>query len=282
MVIFLTADWGEIGYKSLHPPKHVTIANLTEAVANITGISESVLHGEVSLTKCSAAQRLSWMGLRKTTRIEDLAYCLFGLFELNMTLLYGEGVRAIERLQIEILNRTGDESILACNTALRLLNFVPSSIANFRYGQQIKRASTHDRPPITVSARWAELRQTNRRSGVFKHREKDDLYVVRLNCAHFDRLLPPSPCIVFLHEAACGHLMTRSTEAWIQGTYINSAYHDMPACERDLIDVDQWTPVLSTTVRLIHLNEADTHTCSGSPQARALSDTVKFQLKDGV
>ncbi|KAI0150564.1 hypothetical protein GGR57DRAFT_186006 [Xylariaceae sp. FL1272] len=48
-----------------------------------------------------------------TTRAEDRAYCLMGIFDVNMPLLYGEGgQRAFERLQAEIFNATNDQSIL--------------------------------------------------------------------------------------------------------------------------------------------------------------------------
>ena len=32
--------------------------------------------------------------MRQTTRIEDMAYCLLGLFDVHMPLLYGEGRKA--------------------------------------------------------------------------------------------------------------------------------------------------------------------------------------------
>ena len=42
-----------------------------------------------------------------------MAYCLLGLFDVNMPLLYGEGQRAFERLQQEIMTRSNDETIFA-------------------------------------------------------------------------------------------------------------------------------------------------------------------------
>lgn len=55
---------------------------------------------------------MSWASRRETTRLEDSAYCLFGLFDINMPLLYGEGRRAFVRLQEEIMRSTADLSIL--------------------------------------------------------------------------------------------------------------------------------------------------------------------------
>ncbi|KAK5626744.1 hypothetical protein RRF57_002459 [Xylaria bambusicola] len=56
---------------------------------------------------------MSWASRRRTTRIEDEAYCLLGLFGVSMPLLYGEGRRAFRRLQEEIIKELDDESIFA-------------------------------------------------------------------------------------------------------------------------------------------------------------------------
>jgi hypothetical protein len=56
---------------------------------------------------------MSWAAGRETTREEDIAYCLLGLFEVNMPLLYGEGARAFIRLQEEIIKETDDQSLFA-------------------------------------------------------------------------------------------------------------------------------------------------------------------------
>jgi hypothetical protein len=61
----------------------------------------------------SIAQKMKWASNRKTTREEYTAYCLMGLFDVNMPLLYGEGMRAFYRLQEAILGRSSDHSILA-------------------------------------------------------------------------------------------------------------------------------------------------------------------------
>lgn len=50
---------------------------------------------------------------RVCTREEDTAYCLLGIFGLNMSLLYGEGKNAFRRLRTEIINITDDELIFA-------------------------------------------------------------------------------------------------------------------------------------------------------------------------
>jgi hypothetical protein len=61
----------------------------------------------------SIAQRISWASERDTKRPEDKAYCLMGLFDINMPLLYGEGQKAFVRLQEKIIGQTDDHSIFA-------------------------------------------------------------------------------------------------------------------------------------------------------------------------
>lgn len=64
--------------------------------------------------KANIAKRLSWAAKRETTRPEDLAYCLLGVFGVHMPLLYGEGGHsAFIRLQEEIIKEFDDHSIFA-------------------------------------------------------------------------------------------------------------------------------------------------------------------------
>ena len=59
----------------------------------------------------SVARRMSWASKRRTTRTEDIAYCLIGLFDVNMPLVYDEGRKAFLRQQQAIISQTDDESI---------------------------------------------------------------------------------------------------------------------------------------------------------------------------
>jgi len=78
----------------------------------ITGIDQAVLLGE-TISDYSIAQRMFWASKRKTTRLEDEAYCLLGLFDINIPLMYGEGARAFRRLQEALVRTSSDQSILA-------------------------------------------------------------------------------------------------------------------------------------------------------------------------
>ena len=83
-----------------------------DALSQVTGINIEVLEsGDAS--GASIAQRMRWAAYHETTRKEDLAYCLMGLFDVHMPLLYGEGDRAFLRLQEEILKSSDDHSLFA-------------------------------------------------------------------------------------------------------------------------------------------------------------------------
>ncbi|KAK4185823.1 heterokaryon incompatibility protein-domain-containing protein [Podospora australis] len=69
-------------------------------------------------TKSELSQELSEATLaarRKTTRVEDEAYCLLGIMEVNMPLIYGEKAMAFRRLQEEIIKRSNDITVFAWN-----------------------------------------------------------------------------------------------------------------------------------------------------------------------
>jgi hypothetical protein len=69
----------------------------------------------VDFKQCCIATKMSWATGRATSLPEDEAYSLLGLFEMHMSLIYGEGKNALVRLQQELLRNTNDESILAWN-----------------------------------------------------------------------------------------------------------------------------------------------------------------------
>jgi hypothetical protein len=102
-VVFLNQDWTELGSKS----------SLQRRISMFTRIPGNVLlKGDLEGT--SIAQRMSWASGRQTTCPEDIAYCLMGIFDINMPLLYGEGGdRAFIRLQEEIMRVSDDHSIFA-------------------------------------------------------------------------------------------------------------------------------------------------------------------------
>jgi len=78
-MIFYDHQWQDLGTK----------LGLCSIISEVTGIPEAILRGG-PLSSASVAQKFSWAAARITTRIEDRAYSLMGLFGVNMPMLYGE------------------------------------------------------------------------------------------------------------------------------------------------------------------------------------------------
>ena len=103
LVIFVARDWKTIGTKQ----------DLAPLLEEITGVPRQVLTRETHFSAVSISDRMSWASGRSTTRVEDEAYCLMGLFDVNMPTLYGEGREAFYRLQREIMKQSVDTSLFA-------------------------------------------------------------------------------------------------------------------------------------------------------------------------
>ncbi|KIM68396.1 hypothetical protein SCLCIDRAFT_20314 [Scleroderma citrinum Foug A] len=86
---------------------------LAPTLHNITGIPEDILTLGLDGNRPCVAQIMSWAAHRTTTRVEDRAYSLMGLLDVNMPMLYGEGKKAFHRLQLEIIRASNDQSIFA-------------------------------------------------------------------------------------------------------------------------------------------------------------------------
>ncbi|KAF5013396.1 hypothetical protein FDECE_584 [Fusarium decemcellulare] len=100
---FFDHSWENVGDK----------LSLLEQLSKITNIEARILSHEVALSYACVAKRFSWAAKRETTRHEDIAYCLLGIFDINMPMIYGEGFKAFVRLQEEIIRTTNDLSIFA-------------------------------------------------------------------------------------------------------------------------------------------------------------------------
>ena len=106
-VVFLSQYCKAIGRKGHMDPEDLeglgSIPDITSLVSNITKIPEEVLYDSDNRKKCDDEEKKNWMKGRLTTRVEDLAYCLLGIFEVFIPLVYGEGHQAHARLLKEIM-----------------------------------------------------------------------------------------------------------------------------------------------------------------------------------
>lgn len=174
-VEFCTNDWQVIGTKTDEP--------FLQLLHEITQIPLPALRDPRLVTEYSVAQRMSWAASRRTTRTEDQAYCLLGLFQVNMALLYGEGARAFHRLQREILAQNDDESIFAWTvdrymvaTSLGVLADSPRDFAGS--GEIVRTHRTLQPPSVTTNKGLSFTPRT-----AFHHDHlSEEVWIVYLEC----------------------------------------------------------------------------------------------------
>ena len=112
LVLFVSRDWKIIGNKQ----------ELAPLLQWITHVEKEVLTREIHFSEVCVARRMLWAAKRSTSRVEDEAYSLMGLFNINMPPIYGEGQQAFQRLQREIMKRSFDTTLFArnCNDIIDL------------------------------------------------------------------------------------------------------------------------------------------------------------------
>ncbi|KAK4119256.1 HET-domain-containing protein [Parathielavia appendiculata] len=200
IVQFYDRDWHFRGTK----------ANLSAQLTRITSVNQEVLANPAGMRRLSVAARMAWAAGRETTRAEDMAYCLLGIFDVNMPMLYGEGDRAFLRLQEAIASQTNDLSLFAWmaqdSTAAAVSGqkadsrvfsagksqqqthrgVFASSPAEFRGAASIQLlSSTAYNPEFIITNKG--LRMNAR---IFAG--EDAAYFLGLNCAHVDNIDRPS------------------------------------------------------------------------------------------
>jgi Heterokaryon incompatibility protein (HET) len=132
---------------------------LSSETSPVTSTDREAMETE-NMRKYSIAQKMSWASKRVTTRVEDRAYCLMGLFDVYMPLIYGEGERAFLRLQEEIIQDNDDQSIFAwsmgTNKFSGLLAPNPASFAGCEHTRT--RKSFKGREPFSITNRGLSIR----------------------------------------------------------------------------------------------------------------------------
>jgi hypothetical protein len=161
---FFDSSWTLIGPRNDWQASDATL-KLEKLVEQATGIKHLANYNNASV-----ACKLSWAAGRCTTREEDRAYSLMGLFGVNMPPLYGEGPRAFHRLQLEILRETDDESIFAWADAQDLSGgLLAPSVDAFKHSGGVERLEhpltldgrphllSYERPPYSMTNKGIHL-----------------------------------------------------------------------------------------------------------------------------
>ena len=200
-VIFFDSNLNTLGTRS----------SLAHNIAAFTRIAPTYLLDADSCRTASVAQRMSWASSRQTSRSEDIAYCLLGLFTVNMPLLYGEGaLQAFRRLQYEIIAQSTDESIFAWTSeaADGRRGMFANSPSEFASCQHIYRSVFRiRRPPYRTTNRGLEFAipaTTGEWTSQLSPRTPGISTWVQLECEYRERARPVESVSIRLERTAYG------------------------------------------------------------------------------
>ncbi|KAK7995967.1 ankyrin repeat-containing domain protein [Apiospora marii] len=135
-VVFFDSNWHDLGTKHslvslIHKITRIDIGHLQAASAEDIVVSPDSRLNSYSKTRhlatssrnmgfsepwrrATTAQKMKWAAGRHTSRLEDRAYSLLGIFDVTMPLLYGEGETAFIRLQEEIIKQHPYDHSIFC------------------------------------------------------------------------------------------------------------------------------------------------------------------------
>lgn len=170
---FFDANWTFLGHRNEY--------KIREALSTITRIPSNYFGKIEAIRSATIAERMRWVSMRNTSRSEDLAYCMLGIFGIKMPLIYGEGFEAFLRLQTEIIKINDDESIFGwtnskCSQS-GLLASHPRCFADSRCSDfQLK--TWINRPPFGMTNKGIELEIWASKSD----REQSEM-LLPINCA---------------------------------------------------------------------------------------------------
>ena len=127
---FYTEDWNP--YRDLPLSNHKESLEVIAEMEQATGVSARQL---MSLRPglSHIREKLRLASTRRTTRVEDAAYSLLGIFEaVGIPAIYGEGEVSLGRLLANIVTRSGDVSVLAwTGECSRFNSCMPAHISVF-------------------------------------------------------------------------------------------------------------------------------------------------------
>lgn len=152
-VIFCDREWNVYGSR----------IRLATRIAQATGIDKAFLDGTYAPQEASVAMRMSWASSRSTTKTEDIAYCLLGIFGVSMPPIYGEKERAFARLQHEIIKSSDDESIFAWTSRSSCSGILAKSPAAFKQAGNILniRLQPVERLPYFITNKGLHIRSAS-------------------------------------------------------------------------------------------------------------------------
>jgi hypothetical protein len=204
-ITFFGEDWEKIGKKANR--------NIMKRIILITGIPEEVL-SDGETTSFSVATRMTWASRRATTKKEDKAYSLMGIFDITMPIIYGGRENMFVMFQKEIMKRSADQSIFAWavesaspTATAGLLASSPESFADVNEIPGVifvKNFSYMMKPVPPPEAHYSYTNVGIRITLPMKPVEgNNDLFLAMLRCALPDK--PDRPLCIYLQRLSGPH-----------------------------------------------------------------------------
>ena len=162
VVRFYNKDWSL--YRNLDVPNHKESPEIIAEMEAATGIQAGILMAvRPGLQDIRLKLRLA--STRQTTKVEDAAYSLLGIFSLSMPVVYGEGDKALGQLLAQLLMSSGDTSIIAWTGASGSFNScLPASTTVFKHPptSHIPLAVTNAEMDTTIAGSRSTLSKVTR------------------------------------------------------------------------------------------------------------------------
>jgi hypothetical protein len=126
VVQFYTEDWKPyLGLDIFNHKESPIIHSEMEKAMNFS--TEELATLQPGLER--AREKLYLASKRQTTREEDIAYSLFGIFKVAIPVIYGEGNQAIDRLLEYVLTRSANVTLLAWTGSSGGHSYLPADLA---------------------------------------------------------------------------------------------------------------------------------------------------------
>ncbi|KAF9230321.1 hypothetical protein BU15DRAFT_83780 [Melanogaster broomeanus] len=190
-------------------------------ITHVTGIPEGVLSGdgELETTSFSVATRMTWASRRSTTKKEDRAYSLMGIFGITLPIIYGGSENVFVKFQKEIMKRHPDQSIFAWTAesapptaTAGLLTPTPAYFADVDEISDevfVKDFAHMIKPDSHPPAHYTHTNLGIQITLPMKRVEgRDDLFLAMLRCALLDK--PDRPLCIYLRR------LTGTRNQWVR------------------------------------------------------------------
>jgi hypothetical protein len=239
-VKFFDSSWSFLGYK--------TDESLSSVIESVTSIDSIVLNFPATTQLISISKKMSWAARRKTTRIEDMAYSLMGIFGVYMPPLYGEGCHAFIRLQEAIMRTLNDHTIFAWTSPPiapishgyeHISTMLALSPDQFEYSSNFKSLSHSEHNKALIpEGNKLDYAITNAglaiRLPLLRIDEVEGLYAVFLACTDGEDRIPSAILLRTTTKTPAGHFWRTTSE---EGPIERSKRRWFPISGREAIDV---------------------------------------------